>query len=91
VIAEPREPPTLIRATVFEDNNGALSLATNQRITNRTRYYLIKWHWFWSHVGDTPEKVSVVKIATDQQIADYLTKGLSRETFEKIRKLSQGW
>eukprot|EP00978_Attheya_sp_CCMP212_P011088 scaffold27118_cov29-Attheya_sp.AAC.2 len=74
VIAEPREPRTLIRATVFEDNNGALSIAVNQRITNRTRYYLIKWRWFWSHVGDTPEKVSVVKIATDQQIADYLTK-----------------
>eukprot|EP00978_Attheya_sp_CCMP212_P031980 scaffold122863_cov36-Attheya_sp.AAC.1 len=44
VIAESRESPTLIRATVFEDNNGALSRAMNQRITNRTRYYVIKWH-----------------------------------------------
>ena len=28
-----------IACTVFEDNNGALLLATNQRITNRTKYF----------------------------------------------------
>jgi hypothetical protein len=78
-----------IRCRVFEDNNGALLLATKQRITNRTKYFLVKWHFFWHHVrnGD----VEVLKIATTDQLADYLTKGLNRETFERIRKLAQGW
>ena len=78
-----------IRCRVFEDNNGALLLATKQRITNRTKYFLVKWHFFWHHVrnGD----VEVLKIATTEQLADYLTKGLNREVFERIRKLAQGW
>ena len=29
-----------IKCTVFEDNNGALLLATNQKISNRTKYFL---------------------------------------------------
>jgi hypothetical protein len=40
-----------IHARVFEDNNGAYLLATNQRITCRTKYYLVKWHFFWNAVA----------------------------------------
>jgi hypothetical protein len=78
-----------IHARVFEDNNGAYLLATNQRITRRTKYYLVKWHHFWDAVkrGD----IEVKKIGTLEQRADYLTKGLAREAFERIRKLNQGW
>jgi hypothetical protein len=93
-VSNPQEPPAVIRSTVFEDNNGALALATNQRITNRTRYYLIGWHWFWSHVGDPeadPSKVGIAKISTDLQGADIFTKGLAREIFERIRFINQGW
>jgi hypothetical protein len=79
------------RCRAFEDNNGALLLATNQRITNRTKYYCVKWHWFWSHVNDKDKNISIVKVDTLQQRADYLTKGLTRENFERIRKLVQGW
>ncbi len=85
----PPDFKSTIRCRVFEDNNGALMLATKQRITNRTKYFLVKWHFFWHHVrnGD----VEVLKIATTDQLADYLTKGLNREVFERIRKLAQGW
>ena len=78
-----------IHARVFEDNNGAYLLAMNQRITRRTKYYLVKWHHFWDAVkrGD----IEVKKIGTLEQRADYLTKGLAREAFERIRKLNQGW
>ena len=57
-----------IHCRVFEDNNGALLLATKQRITNRTKYSLVKWHFFWQHVcnGD----VDMLKIATTDQLAD---------------------
>ncbi|KAI2504402.1 hypothetical protein MHU86_10081 [Fragilaria crotonensis] len=92
VVAALRLPPqfkSTIRCRVFEDNNGALLLATKQRITNRTKYFLVKWHFFWSHVSNGD--VAVLKIDTKEQWADYLTKGLNRETFEHIRKLVQGW
>ena len=42
----PDEVKATIRCRVFEDNNGALLLATNQRITNRTKYFQVKWHFF---------------------------------------------
>ena len=78
-----------VHARVFEDNQGAFLLATKQRITNRTKYYLVKWHHFWGHVNDGT--VEVLKVSTHLQRADGLTKGLVREVFEKIRKLNQGW
>ena len=89
VLRLPSDFTSTIRCRVFEDNNGALLLATKQRITNRTKYFLVKWHFFWHHVqkGD----VEVLRIATTDQLADYLTKGLNREVFERIRKLAQGW
>ena len=74
---------------VFEDNNGALTLAANQRITSRTKYFLVKWHFFWQHVKDGT--IVIEKISTADQLADYLTKGLTREVLEHIRKVVQGW
>ena len=74
---------------VFEDNNGALTLATNQRITSRTKYFNVKYHHFWQHVKDGTIKIE--KIPTTDQLADYLTKGLTREIFVRLRKIVQGW
>jgi hypothetical protein len=84
-------PPELasFKTTVHEDNNGALFLATNQRITSRTKYFLVKYHFFWDWVkrGD----VKVEKVDTKDQIADIFTKGLPRETFKYLRHLLLGW
>jgi hypothetical protein len=74
---------------MFEDNNGALALATNQRITTRTKYFHVKWHHFWNAV--TTGDIEVVKVSTKDQLADYLTKGLPHEVFEYIHNLVQGW
>jgi hypothetical protein len=86
--------PNRIRASissqVLEDNNGALLLANAQRLTNRTKYFLVKWHFFWSYVKTGA--VQVVKINTEEQKADnYLTMGPSRKVSEPIRKLARGW
>ena len=83
-----------IHATVFEDNNGALSLAVNQRIINRTKHLLIKWNWFWHHVKtdrnlDGP--VEVRGISTDRQRSDYHTKALNRILFGNNWFKNQGW
>ncbi|KAI2488976.1 hypothetical protein MHU86_25628 [Fragilaria crotonensis] len=85
-------PDTLtstVKCRVFEDNNGALLLATNQQITNRTKYFQVKWHFFWSHVRDGT--IVIIKVDTQEQWADMLTKGLNRESFERVRRLVQGW
>jgi hypothetical protein len=63
-----------IHAEVFEDNNGALLLANNQKITSRTKYFFVKWHFFWSKINNGD--VKVLKIDTKLQRADYITKGL---------------
>ena len=78
-----------LHATVFEDNQSAYYLATNQRITSRTKYFLAKWHWFWSHVNNG--EFTIVKCPTNEQRSDYLTKSLPKETFERNRKDVQGW
>jgi hypothetical protein len=82
----PPDFKSTIRCRVFEDNNGALLLATKQQhITKQTKYFLVKWHFFWHHLcnGD----VKVLKIATTDQLAGYLTKGLNREVFEQFESL----
>ena len=78
---------TSVRARAFEDNQGAYYLATNNRITNRTRYFLNKWHWFWAH----KDEFEIHKVDSLNQKADYFTKALSRELFENNRLLVQGW
>ena len=76
----PTEFTSTVCCCVFKDINGALLLATKQRITNRTKYFLVKWHFFWSHVRNG--SVEILKIDTQHQRADYLTKGLNRKSFE---------
>jgi hypothetical protein len=80
---------TKIHATVFEDNQSTYYLATNQRITSRTRYMLSKWHWFWDSYNNG--LFSIVKCPTEEMSADYLTKGLGKTLFLNNRKRVQGW
>jgi hypothetical protein len=80
---------TKVHATVFEDNQSAYYLATNQRITNRTKYFLAKWHWFWDSYNKG--EFDIIKCPTDEQRADYFTKALSKDLFENNRRAVQGW
>jgi hypothetical protein len=89
VMQLPKELGTTVKARAFEDNQGAYYLATNQRITNRTKYFLLKFHWFCSHYNKREFKI--YKIDTKDQKADYLTKGLDPDAFEANRKAVQGW
>jgi histone deacetylase 1/2 len=85
----PQDYTTTIRASVFEDNQGAFLLAKNHRLTNRTKYLLTKWHWFWSHYKN--KEFDIYKCPTTEQRADFMTKGLTRELFENNRRPVQGW
>ena len=85
------ESVTHFKTKIWEDNAGALQLANMKpgRMTPRSKHYAIKYHWFRSHLK--PNKVEVHKIDTKVQRADILTKGLTAEPFERIRKLLCGW
>jgi hypothetical protein len=86
-----KEQSTTFKTSVWEDNQGAHSLANMEpgRMTPRSKHYAIKFHWFRSHLK--PNKVEVNKIDTHAQKADILTKGLRTDKFQSIRKLLCGW
>ena len=74
---------------IHEDNATALSLAIKQKITTRTKHWAVKSHFFWSHINDPAKHLSVVKVDTKEQRADYLTKGLVKELFLNCRRLNR--
>jgi hypothetical protein len=78
----------MVHSTIFEDNNGALGLASSPKITPRTRHIATKYHWFRQHIGNGLE---IVKVDTKEQKADCFTKGLALAPFQMIRKLVMGW
>ena len=77
-----------ISSTAFGDNSASLTLATEQRLTSRTRYYHCSAHHFWSHVGTW---LRIKAIETGLMNADYMTKSLPRPAFEANRRRVQGW
>jgi len=91
--AEVLDSPPSLRSTTygtaFEDDNGASLLATQQRLTSRTKYFAVKWHHSWPKVQGGAVDVSPAD--TGPQRADCMTKGLIREIFERVREPNQGW
>ena len=79
-----------LHSTVFEDNNGAISLAQSPKLTPRTKHIAVKYHWFREHLGEE-KGISLSKIESENQKADLFTKGLVEATFRKIRKMLCGW
>ena len=81
---------TSFLTTVYEDNNGALTLANLDpgHQTPRSKHYDVRVHWFRSHLN---KEIQVVKVDTTLQLADLFTKPLPRDQFQKLRKLLIGW
>ncbi len=90
---------TDFKTTVWEDNNGALSLANLEpgQHTPRSRFYQARVHWFRQHItreGEGENKsdgIFVKKIDTKLQLADLFTKPLPKDLFVALRKLLIGW
>ena len=78
---------TSVRARAFEDNQGALLLAQSHRVTNRTKYFLARFHWFWQHASE----FELHPVETKRQLADFLTKISDPEQFALNRLGVQGW
>jgi hypothetical protein len=76
-------------STAFEDNNGALTLATMKKMTPRLKHIGIKYHHFRKAVTDGLVKIE--QIDSDKQRASIFTKGLGVIKFQEIRHLLCGW
>ena len=82
-------PTPEIHCKVWEDNNGALSLAQNQKFSPRTKHISIKYHHFRDHVNRGT--VTIHPIDTKEQTADIFTKPLDEALFVHLRKKLNGW
>ena len=76
------------RPTIYEDNNGAIVVATSQGMTPSSKHISVKYHWFRQHVG---KEFVIWNIDSENQKADIFTKGLQGQIFARIRKLLCGW
>ena len=86
-----RTQQVTFQATVHEDNQGALILASLEegRHTPRSKFYALRLHWFRSWIA--AKQIKIVFVDTLRQKADFLTKAMSTGPFERNRKLSMGW
>ena len=75
----------VIHAEGFEDNNSAYLLATNNFLSEHSKYLNVKWHFFWEYVDE--EHVKILKCSTDEQQADYLAKGWFKTNLKIIEKV----
>ena len=74
---------------VYEDNNGAIRVATFHKMTPTFKFIAVKYHWFWQHVEN--KEISIEKVDTKLQKADIFTKSLQSQIFVESRKLLCGW
>jgi hypothetical protein len=81
---------SVIKSTVFEDNNGAISTATAVKMTPRTKHIAVKYHFFKSYLREGTG-ITIAKVNTNLQKADIFTKGLAPQKFSEIRKLLCDW
>ena len=77
-VGEPPEGPT----EIYEDNQGAVSMAKNPVGHARTKHIDIRYHFVREGVQDGA--IALKYIATDEMIADILTKPLPKHGFQKL-------
>ena len=78
-----------IKCKVYEDNSGALEIATNHKFRPRTKHINNKLHHFRDYV--TRGEISIVRISTKEQLADMLTKPVTEDILTNLRKKVMGW
>jgi hypothetical protein len=78
-----------VKCKLFEDNSGALEMATTPKMRPRTKHINIKYHHFREHVR--LKRILLFACDTADMVADYLTKPLPRDAFERHRFALQGW
>jgi hypothetical protein len=80
-IGFPQEHPT----PVFKDNSACIQFTQGFRNHRNTKHISVRYHFSKDKVEDGT--ISMVKISTEDQRADYLTKAVNAELLERSRAL----
>ncbi|WVZ89307.1 hypothetical protein U9M48_035729 [Paspalum notatum var. saurae] len=82
--------PTYGRVPILCDSSSAISVAKNPMLHSRTKHIDVRYHF----LRDNYENgiIDIVKVASENQVADILTKPLDLETFNRLRgELGDVW
>ena len=77
-------------STIFEDNQGILTVATSPRYTSTSKCIAVKYHFFCDKIGED-KGIVLKKVESENQIADIFTKGLTAQVFEPLRRKLMVW
>ena len=77
-----------IQCKVFEDNSGAIEIATNHKWRPRTKHLNCCLHHIWSYILHS---ISIQHIPMDKQPAYILTKAVDQSTLHQHRSWLMGW
>jgi len=77
-----REP-----AKVYEDNTGALIIAKNGNFTKNSKHIEIQYHYINENYLN--KTLDIIKIETENNVPDILTKALDKQKLIKFRKMLQ--
>jgi hypothetical protein len=69
---------------VLEDNQGAIKMAAKEEGTRRSKHIDIRYHVVKEAVGK--KEIEIEYVATQDQLADLLTKNLGRVALERCRE-----
>ena len=75
--------PQHMATVLFEDNQGCIAMAANPVLHKRSKHIDIRYHFVRERVASG--EIELKYIPTAQQLADLLTKALSRERVEMLR------
>ena len=82
---------TTMNVSIYEDNAGALILASTfpPQFNPRSKYYASKTIWFCRKINK--REIKLLKIETVEQLGGIFTKVLLRGSFEYLCKKIMGW
>ena len=78
-----------VNSAIWEDNAACEKLTNLEppQMTPRSEHFAVKYHWFRDFLHDDSNNMNLKKIDSKNQIADIMTKGLTKEPFEYLRIL----
>ena len=78
------DKPVMIKS----DNQGEIALVKNNIIQNRSKHIDIKYHFIKENYAN--RLIDIVYIPTELNVADIMTKPVTKQKLEHFRKLSFG-
>ena len=70
--------------TIFGDNTGSLYIGGNCIVNAKTKHIDIRLHNVWEHIKNGA--IEVIKVMTEEMVADQFTKPLSGAHFLRMRE-----